>query len=84
MELTSLGKTFVRDEKANDDAAEPGLVDTDSPLEWIGLTSSPCAVWKLNYHILRLAMTCRFAVLQENEASRDCVSATLMRLGEHD
>lgn len=84
MELTLLGKTFVREEKANDDAAEPGLVDTDSPLESIGLTSSPCAVWKLNYHTLRLAMICRFAALQENEASRDCVSVTMMRLGEHD
>jgi hypothetical protein len=47
-----LGKTFERDEKANDDAAEPGLVEADPPLESIVLTRNPFAVWNLDYRIL--------------------------------
>ena len=39
------------DEKANDDAAEPGLVDVESPLESTGLTRSPFEVWKLEHDI---------------------------------
>lgn len=63
MELTLLGKTLVREENTKDDAAEPGLVEVDSPLESIGLTSNPFALWKLYYHILQSAIDMQFAQL---------------------
>ena len=73
MEVTLLGKRFVRDEKANDDAAEPGLVEIDSPLESIGLTRTPFAAWKL--YCSYLAISHQYASSQlskEHDAVIDC------------